>query len=166
MWILLGVSGFLFFGYIFFVAILNKWKTLPSISESWYLLNERSKNGGMLFTFWCFILAFLQVATLIELAKEAYQFVGFFTAAGLGFVGAAPAFKGRERRIHRIGAGVAALFSLLFTIFSGLFYIFALFAFFYIMLLLLEESVRKHYIFWAEFYCFASLFLVELILIG
>lgn len=163
--LLLLFSGFLFFAYILIITCIYK-RVLPSISESWYLLQERKL--GFIFTLWCFILSFLQIGFLIELAAEWYQFTGFLTAAGLAFVGAAPAFKGHERRIHRIGAGVAALFSILYTIFSGWSIIIGSFVFMYGIMFLMNYLTTKkvqNYIFWAEFYCFTSLFVTESILL-
>jgi hypothetical protein len=165
------ISGILLYGYIIAVTILNG-GTLPSISESWYLLQSLKHPKGYLFTLWCFILAILQAAFLLEKSDGSwYQFTGFLAAAGLGFVGVAPAFKGfiDERKVHRIGAGFAALFSLIYTIAAGYSYCTALFAVLLVTLIFaycIDPDKRfKNVIYLAEVCCFSNLYLVELIIL-
>jgi hypothetical protein len=164
--ILLILSGILFFGYVGAMYFVNGGKFLPSISESWYVLTAKSHLLGSIFTLWCFAIAFLQIGLLLDIAEgHWFQFTGFLTAAGLGFVGAAPMFKGHERTIHRTGAGFAAGFSLLFSSLLGYYNIDIAAVILLGLTLGVHPEQRKNYIFWGEFFCFSALFIVELLYI-
>jgi hypothetical protein len=73
----------------------------PSISETFY------HGGGIWFTITLFISSFLITAGLLILSEGSpWQFVSFFTGAGMGFVGAAPHIHTEERKIHAVAASI------------------------------------------------------------
>jgi hypothetical protein len=161
---LIGVSAILFYTYLIAICILNR--GIPtSISKSWYLLKDRSTLLSSIFSLWCFAIAFLQMPFLLQTAEgEWFQFSGWLTAGGLALVGAAPAFKGHERVIHRVGAGIAAVFSILYSICLGLWFIVTLMTILCLCIVIDEWLTGKRsFIFWGEVCCFTSLFVVELI---
>jgi hypothetical protein len=162
--ILALISGSLFIAYAVFISIFNR-NILPSISESWYMLEDKKRLLGSIFTFWCVIIAFMQAPVLIDMLEANnpnLTFVGFLTAAGLAFVGCAPLFKGHERVIHRIGAGVAAAGSIAVAIIlinlSHLIFTMAA----VLAVNLIYRNQWKNYIFWLEVGCFSALFQLEL----
>lgn len=82
--------------------MIAKTKHIPdSISDTYY------KGAGNWFTIVLFIASFLLIAGMLEMTKDSYwQFVSFFTGAGMALVGAAPNFKTGERLVHYTGASV------------------------------------------------------------
>jgi hypothetical protein len=115
---ILFISLALFTGYI--ASVVAKFKIPASISESFYLLDKKKKNLGYLFTVWCYLIGISVMSMMFGLSTdEWYQFLGFFAGGGLGFVGAAPLFKSREKQIHYISATVCAFSALLWMFLSG-----------------------------------------------
>lgn len=90
----------IFIAYISF--IISKYGIQPSISESWYKLEET--RSGVLFTLFCWGLAALMIFQSNETTP-----LFFFSGVGLGFVGAATMFKwsgAMTDKIHDAGAGI------------------------------------------------------------
>ena len=87
-------------------------KGIPqSISDTFYLLNNKKKGLGWLFSFFCWGVLIVLIPWF-ELTKfQDFQFLVFLAGAGLGFVGAAPHFKDDESNIHFWGAGVCIVSS-------------------------------------------------------
>ena len=89
-----------FIGYIGYV--ISKFGVLPSVSESWYRLNENRQ--GILFTLFCMALGVL----MIYQSNETSPWF-FFSAAGLCAVGVATAFNWKGAFtdvVHGAGAGI------------------------------------------------------------
>jgi len=82
--------------------MIAKTKHIPdSISDTYY------EGAGNWFTIVMFIASFLLIAGMLEMTKDSYwQFVSFFTGAGMALVGAAPKFKTGEKIVHYLGASV------------------------------------------------------------
>lgn len=100
MLILTLIQAVIFASYVSW--IISKFGVLPSISESFYRLNEN--RLGLLFTLFCWALAIPMIFQSNETTP-----LFFFSAAGLAFVGATPLFKwsgAMTDKIHGIGAGV------------------------------------------------------------
>ncbi|MDR2130563.1 MAG: hypothetical protein LBP56_05270 [Odoribacteraceae bacterium] len=115
---LLLSSTILFAAYI--AAIACKFGVPASISDSYYLLEEKWKHAGLAFTLWCFLVGVTVMACMFDAsAGKTYQFLGLFAGGGLGFVGAAPLFKSRERTVHVISAAACALAAILWMGLSG-----------------------------------------------
>lgn len=98
--ILLGILIINFFGYVTTVAL--KFGIQPSISDSYY---SWKKPWGVLFTFFCWIMAFTLIA-MVELFPDAwYQFMFFLTGGAFGFVGTATEIKKEHvNKVHTISA--------------------------------------------------------------
>lgn len=82
--------------------MIAKSKHIPdSISDTYY---ERAGNW---FTIIMFVASLLLIIGMLDISEGSYwQFVSFFTGAGMALVGAAPKFKTGERVIHYLGASV------------------------------------------------------------
>lgn len=99
--------------YILFM--ITKTKHIPdSISDTYY------EGAGNWFTIVLFIASFLLIAGMLEMTKDSYwQFVSFFTGAGMTLVGAAPKFKTGERLVHYTGASVLLFGSQMWILLFG-----------------------------------------------
>ena len=88
-----------------------------SISNTYYLFEEKHKGMGWLFTLFCWSVAFTLLPSLLEVTDESYQFCVFLTCAGMGFVGAAPQFKmDMTGTVHYVSAAFCMIFSQLWAI--------------------------------------------------
>lgn len=98
------------------IGILSKFGIPPSLSQSYYLLNEVKKNLGFLFTGMMLTMAFTLLPAWLELGEIISPWssylnpLAFFTCAAICFVGAAPAFRANklEGTVHEVAAKVAA----------------------------------------------------------
>lgn len=105
--ILLTTSIILFIVYL--ITLFKIDRSPESISDSFYIFNKHKKGLGHLFTLWCFTIMFLVAPQMFEASDGRwFQFLGLFTTAGLGFVGAAPYFKDHEKTIHTVAAILCA----------------------------------------------------------
>lgn len=101
---------------IYLVGIVFVFGIPASISDTYYLLEEKRKGLGWLFTAMCWVVGGLLMPTLIDMTPGAYQFTAFFACAGLIFVGTAPQFKlSLAGSVHYGSAGVCVVFSQLWT---------------------------------------------------
>lgn len=103
------VSACIFIAYALFVTI--KFGVLPSISESWYKLQELGGVWYSLFTWFCYSLG---VTLFFQTNGETGLF--FLAGAGLIIVGVATHFKlenDTEPIIHFLGAAICILSSFL-----------------------------------------------------
>jgi hypothetical protein len=116
---ILIISFILFAAYIALIISANR--GIPaSVSDSFYILNNRKKDAGYIFTAWCFIIGISVMGIIFTLSEgEWFQFLGLFAGGGLCFTGTAPLFKGHERIIHYTSAGICALAAVLWVIFAG-----------------------------------------------
>lgn len=120
-----------------------------SLSDSTYL------GMGGVFTIMCFLVSIATAIGLFELSEgKWYQFSAFLSASGLGFVGAARLFKdqGIELKVHITGAIMCALFSQMFVILSGFWYLTVVFA----LLAFLIARKWGNTVFWFEMAAFAA----------
>jgi hypothetical protein len=128
--------------------ITYRFGVLPSISESFYKLNEFRK--GHFFTFFCFALSTTMV---LESYKSSPLY--FFSGVGLAFVGVATRFKwsgAHTNIVHYLGAFVgivSALAALYFE--SGMWIPATLFAFITALIVLFKI---KNATFWIEIVAF------------
>jgi hypothetical protein len=154
-----------FAGFLAYVIFIVATFGVPaSVSDSFYLLNEKKKDLGYLFTLWCYltgITAIILMAPVLE--DEWFQAVGFFPGAALCFVGTAPLFKkDRQHKIHVRSAFVCAVSALLWIVLSG--YWLAP-----VTLLLPAVIAAKKWpqsiVFWAEYWVFFSTYFTLFFLI-
>lgn len=115
---LLIVSVTLFIAYL---ALLFKIDRSPeSISDSFYIFNKHRRGLGHIFTLWCFTIMLLVAPQMFEASNGRwFQFIGLFTTAGLGFVGAAPYFKDHEKILHTVAAVLCAFGGFLWMTLMG-----------------------------------------------
>ena len=134
-----------------------------SLSKSYYLLEEKFKNSGVLFTFLMFVTVFLIIAPILDITPDNYQALAFFAIIGLGFVGAAPLFLrgGMETKVHFAGAAISAI--------SGLAWIFIVTPqyWWYVLIVtgimlgaMIITKTLRCYLFWVEMVVFFSIYAV------
>ncbi|MCR5697795.1 MAG: hypothetical protein K6G73_12550 [Marinilabiliaceae bacterium] len=84
-----------------------------SISNTYYLYEEKAKGLGYLFTAFLWIEAFLIVSIMIDMGEDSpWQFVGFLCPTGLAFCGAAVLSEDKgtlEGHVHYFGAYLGAI---------------------------------------------------------
>jgi len=151
-----------FFSYVAF--IWKRFGILPSISDSYYHL---SKNEKPLFTFFCWGFSLPAAIIGFTLSETSiFQFLMFFVAAGIMFVGASPDFKnGMDKTVHSISAYVGVITGHLFIFFTFKELWFILPSFIIFSLLFLFNKNGKNAIWWIEIFTFLSIsyaFLVNL----
>ena len=129
--------------------MIAKTKHIPdSISDTYY------EGAGNWFTIVMFIASFLLIAGMLEMTKDSYwQFVSFFTGAGMALVGAAPKFKTGEKIVHYLGASVLLAGSQMWLLLFGN----PLALLVWLTALLWYKSKKK--IFWCEIICLLSVLL-------
>ena len=144
------IMNMVFFGYIMF--IIFKYGIQPSVSESYYKL---PRNLQWLFTIatWGYAIP----AMIIGLDFTDNGLV-FLAGAGIGFVGASPAFHklGMERTVHTVGAFIGISAMQLFIIISGYWWITLSFA---ILsgLAFISKYFYNNFIWWVEILAFLSI---------
>lgn len=90
----------------------------PSLSATFYMLEDYKKGDGWWFTGMMFAVAFLVLPPMMEATNPYYQWCAFFPPAAIAFVGAAPQYRETfTERVHVIAANVAAIFGLAWVAF-------------------------------------------------
>ena len=96
----------------YLTAVICLFGIPASISDSYYLFENKRKGFGWLFTAMCWIVGGLLLPALLEMTPDNYQFTAFLACAGLIFVGTAPQFKlSLTGSVHYSGAAVCVLAS-------------------------------------------------------
>lgn len=108
--------------FVIYNAVAISFFGIPkSLSETFYLYQNKKSGIGYIFTGMMFILALLLMPAWLEITEVISSWshnltvLPFFGAAMIAFVGAAPAFRSceLESKVHIISATAAAVFSLL-----------------------------------------------------
>jgi hypothetical protein len=153
--ILLSVSFAIFA--VFIAVIVGLFEIPYSISDSFYLLDERKRGLGYVFTGWCWAQAVAVMPLMLESSDgQWWQFFGLFAAGGLGFVGTAPLFKGHERTIHYVSAGTCAAAAMAWMCLAG----YALVPVVTIAACAMIAARAGNTVFWFETGMFASVYAV------
>lgn len=109
---ILALIAFALFILYVWVAISN-FGIPKSISNTYYLYEEKAKGLGYLFTAFLWIEAFLIVSIMIVMGDGSpWQFVGFLCPSGLAFCGCAVLSKDKgtlEGHVHYFGAYLGAI---------------------------------------------------------
>ena len=151
---LLIISAIIFITYI--VTIIARFGIPESISDSFYLLEQKRKGSGIAFMFLCVAVTFTLCPYWLEVSPDHIRFLVFLSGGGLLLTGAAHEFKGFEREAHFVGATTCATASLLWLIFAGLWVVpLACFVIFSTITLF----NRKNWLFWQELAAFTAVFL-------
>lgn len=158
--ILLTTSIILFIVYL--ITLFKIDRAPESISDSFYIFNKHRRGLGHIFTLWCFAIMFLIAPQMFEASDgKWFQFLGLFTSAGLGFVGAAPYFKDHEKTIHTVAAILCASGCFLWIFFMG----YILIPIIYVSIVVLwvnfnffKGNIPDDIILWLEIAMFFSMF--------
>ena len=107
-------------------------------------------------------MAFLLLPAWLEIsALGSLQFLAFLAAAGIMFVGAAPAFKSSdlENTVHMTSAIIAAIFAILWVVLvSKLWWVILVWLAVLGLIMLVTKTVKSSYIYWLETIAFMSTF--------
>ena len=116
MWQLITVCvAFLLF-IVYNLVVIRLFGIPKSLSESFYLYDNKKKHLGYIFTLFMFAMAFCLMPGWIEISEvwsswsHHLTFLAFLTAAAICFVGAAPAFRANklEGTVHSVAAKFCA----------------------------------------------------------
>jgi hypothetical protein len=133
-----------------------------SLSMTFYLFQEKKKWTRIFFPIMMISMAFLLLPAWLEIsALGSLQFLAFLAAAGIMFVGAAPAFKSSdlENTVHMTSAIVAAIFAILWVVLvSKLWWVILVWLAVLGLIMLVTKTVKSSYIYWLETIAFMSTF--------
>lgn len=134
---------------IYTLFMIAKSKHIPdSISDTYY------EGAGNWFTIIMFVASLLLIIGMLDISEGSYwQFVSFFTGAGMALVGAAPKFKTGEKVVHYLGASVLLVGSQMWLLLFGN----PLALLVWISISLWWKSKQR--IFWCEIICLLSVLL-------
>ena len=143
-------------------AALRLFGVPESLSNTFYLYNDKKKHLGILFPIMMVSMAGLLLPAWLEIsALSSLQFTAFLAAAGIIFTGSAPAFKSNdlEKKVHTVSALVAAVFALLWVIFvSKLWFIILIWLAVVALIAFITKTIKSSYIYWLETVAFMSTF--------
>ena len=132
-----------------------------SLSNTFYLLQDKRKWMASAFVLLMYSIAITLVSPIIDHTPDGLQIFAFLPIVGIGFVGAAPLFKGEDSLVHKIAALTAAGGSIFWVLLTHIDYwpypVFSAIIFGTIMLL---SKTVKCYIFWAEMVVFYSMYAI------
>ena len=166
--VLIIIGFVLLTAYVSIEWIVNK-DVPTSISNSFYIYNEKKKGLGYVFTIFMFIEAYLMVVPMIDMGTDTtWQFLGFLCPAGIAFCGSAPLSRGvtLESKVHVVGATSAAILGLIWCFVYCkpiivcdilITYLFAV-----TMTAWYTDTVEKCRTFWVELLAFPSILTVML----
>jgi len=150
----------LYWGYN--MSALSLFGVPKSLSNTFYLFNDRKPWQRFLFPVMMIGMAFLLLPAWLELsAASPFMFTAFLAASGIMFTGAAPAFKngGLESRVHTGSAIFAAVFALLWVILvAKLWWFILVWAVFVLLIALLTKTLKTCLVYWLETIAFMTTF--------
>ena len=148
-----------------------------SLSNTFYLYNEKKKNLGMLFPAMMGTMGFTLLPAWLELGEVISPWstnlnvMAFFACAAICFVGAAPAFRANklEGTVHTVAAITAAAASLLWCLIVcwEIMYVPILAAGLVALTAWLTKTFKKGLTYWLEMMAFGATFatvIVELLI--
>lgn len=134
---------------IYLISIVFMFDVPWSISNTYYLLEEKRKGLGWLFTAFCYGTGGFLLPDWLNVTPESYQYTCFLSVAGLFFVGTATQFKENlTSAVHYTAAVVCCVFSQIWCIIAGFWWL-SLFSFTY-YLIIAGFSKEKNWMFWVE----------------
>lgn len=164
---LLILISLLFFT-VYNAVSLKQFGIPKSLSETFYLWNNKKKNLGYVFTGMMFSMAFALVPAWLELGEVISSWSAylnplvFFACAAIAFVGAAPAFRScpLESKVHTIAAMTAAVCAVTWCLAAcwQIMYVPLLAAGLVAVLGLITKSWKKASVYWLEMMAFGSTF--------
>ena len=138
---------------------LIKFGIPKSLSETYYLFKQQ--NLGILFPITMFSMTILLAPTLLSISEfHDWQFTAFLVIGGLLFTGCVPTFRDSvlEDRVHTIGATIAAVAALLWTLLVTKIWIPALFWVILISEIACLSNTQKCRVYWLELITLLSTF--------
>lgn len=161
-WILYLVLGAFALYLCYNFAALSLFGAPKSLSNTFYLFQERKPWQRFLCPIMMVGVAFLLLPAWLEIsAASPLMFMAFFAAGGILFTGAAPAFNSSklENNVHTVSAIFATTFALLWVIFVAKLWWFIIVWFVLIALIsLLTNTWKTSYVYWLETVAFMSTF--------
>jgi hypothetical protein len=143
------------------ISVIRLFGVPASVSETFYLFNDKKNNLGYLFTLWCYLIGISVMIVMTDCSEGTwYQFLSFLSGGALCFVGTAPLFKGHEKVIHYVSASVCAVSALAWMFLDGCWII--PFGMILIYLLFSEASGKGRLIFYLESGVFEATYTVLL----
>ena len=138
--------------------ILSRFGVIPSLSDGYYLMEEKEKGTGLYFSVWCAIITTFVLPPSIHVCDFRWQaLLAVMMCIGLLFVGASPAFKRNDHRpYHLVGAILSALGAVLLSLVWGYWYIVMLGAI--LSLVLQYFTLKRDITLWLEIACFLAYF--------
>lgn len=149
--------------FILYLGVNIKWFGIPSsLSNTYYLLEEKKKGLGVMFTLMTWLVVFLLMPVWLDKTPENSQFLAFLASASLLFVGTASQFKmPMTREVHFVSAGICLLTSQIWLMVIGVWYIpiivYALYALYYFF------RSKDNWLFWVEMLAFITTFIAVLV---
>lgn len=171
--LILTLIGIFFFT-VYNIVILYKFGVPVSLSDSFYLLNGTKKGLGFLFTAmmvsmaFCLMPGWLEITETITSWSSNFTALPFLAAAGIAFVGAAPAFRKNEveKLVHGISAYLAAAFAILWiciVCYEVAMIVMPISIFLILAISLFTKTLKACKIYWLEMLAFISTFATILI---
>ena len=147
---------------IYNVIAINLFGIPNSLSVTYYHLNDKKPWLRWFFPAMMWFVAFCMMPAWIEISSGSnFQFMSFLAAAGIMFVGAAPAFRSNklEDTVHKVSAISAAIFSILWIILVT-HYWWVLIIWFVILVIaaILTKTWKRAYVYWLEMVAFGATF--------
>ena len=133
-----------------------------SLSETYYLYNDKKRGLRVLFPIVMILFAFLLLPSWLEITVgNPLQFLSFLAAGSIMFTGASPAFKKStmDLKVHTISALSSALCSILWIIFgSGSWYFIPIWLLVIGLIAILTKTIKNSYTYWLETIAFLATF--------
>ena len=160
--LILTLISFLIF--VIYNSIAQNIFDIPSsLSNTYYLYNEKKKGLGIIFSIMMVLCAGLLMPAWLDISVGSnFQFLIFFCCAMLCFVGYAPNFKGTniESIVHSASAIASAVFGLLWVILvTPYWYIVLICAVLILFAAYNSKTLKKCYVYWLEMIAFYSIYI-------
>ena len=150
------------------IAALHLFGVPSSLSNTYYLYEEKKKGLGLLFPAMMGSMGFTLLPAWLELGEVISSWssylnpLAFFTCAAICFVGAAPAFRANilQGKVHTIAASIAAAFALIWCLVVcwKIMYVPILAAGLIALIAWLTRTFKKGLVYWLEMMAFGATF--------
>ena len=150
------------------IWIICKYGVPPTLSDTFYLLQETKNGLGYLFTAMMFTISmllipgWLEVSEVISSWSKYLLILPFITIGGLCFVGAAPLFRssGAEPVVHETAAKIAAVAALIWCLVVCWKIMYIPLAVMAVVALIatFTKTWKSGFVYWSEMLCFYPTF--------
>ena len=134
-----------------------------SLSMTYYLFKDRVETLRFLFPAMMTMLTVFLMPCWLEISEGSpFQFTAFLSAAGVLFVGAAPAFKSSslENAVHQWSAYICAAAAIAWIcLVTPYWWIILIVLGIIVLLAIITKTVKSSYIYWLEMVAFISTFI-------